>query len=59
MVHVCLKCGGGIGEAERDHGEFIVAMMCSKCRLLDVFLSYPNMVVACSQIELGEDTHAV
>ena len=55
VVHEALEGGGGIGEAEGDDGEIVVAVPRSKGGLLDVGLLDADLVVALAEINLGED----
>jgi hypothetical protein len=56
VVHECLKCRRGIVEPERHDQELIEAVMCAECRLGDVVGAHPDLMVAGSVVQFGEET---
>ena len=54
VIHECLKGRRGIAEAREHHGGFIKSERGDECRFPLVFLPDTNVVIAPSDIELGE-----
>jgi hypothetical protein len=55
VVHQSLEGRRGVGEAKRHHQELEVAMMSPKRRLGDIIRVHPHLVVARTEVELGEE----
>lgn len=59
IVHQCLECRRGIGEAKRHHQELEVAMMSPECRLRDIVRMHPHLMIAGAEVELGEEARSM
>ncbi|GBG83683.1 hypothetical protein CBR_g37484 [Chara braunii] len=54
VIHGGLECGGGIGESEEHHEEFVVPEARAKGGLVGVLLADVDLVEATAEINLGE-----
>ncbi|GJS13200.1 hypothetical protein Tco_0407672 [Tanacetum coccineum] len=53
VIHGGLKRGRCIREAERHHEELLMAIRCAKCSLVDICLSYADLMISGAQVDLG------
>jgi hypothetical protein len=54
-IHEVLKCGRSIAEAKRHYCVFIMPLVCGEGSLGDIFWLHSDLMVARSQVQLGED----
>jgi hypothetical protein len=59
VVHQGLEGRRRVGEAERHHQELEVAMVSMEHRLLDVVRVHAHLMIARTQVELGEEVRSV
>lgn len=50
VVHQRLEGGRGIGEAKRHHQEFVVSLVSTERRLVDVVQVHPHLVIGGTQV---------
>jgi hypothetical protein len=55
MIHEALESGQSITQAKGHDQKLIVALMSSKCSLMNVFLSHTYMVVAKMKIKFSKE----
>ena len=59
VVHQCLERRGGVGETERHHQKLVVAVVGAERRLGHVLRVHAHLVIARTQVELGEEARSV